>query len=469
MYDKMLTCGATVVTPQEAQPGDYIFFDWGGTKKTYSLDHVAIVVWYDKDTNEITYIGGNQGDESSLSYRSVTERIYDADSKYIAKVLHPNYATVDNSEPTRAVHVNLKAEGKGTVEGEETAITGQTTTVKATPDKDYHFAGWYDAEGKLVSKSATYEVSVTGHVNLTAKFVEGATVSAVTSEGGTVSGTGIFPEGTEITLTAVPQNAETSFDGWYDSKGELLSTEKTYSMTVTDDTTIYAKFGGAAFVDVPLTNCWYTATVTEAVEKGLINGMVINLTFEPDSSLTRAQMAVLLARLDGADLNQVEIDAPFQDVATGAWFTAAINWAYDNKIITGRSEAVFSPEDSITREEFCIMLTRYLEWKGCEFSEDGDLPFSDNEKITPSSLYSGSILKLYNAELVKGDAADANGNKTFRPKSSLSRAEGATLMVRAANYLAAYQKAAEDSDNAPSEEEIPETPASAEEAPTENP
>jgi hypothetical protein len=42
-------------------------------------------------------------------------------------------------------------------------------------------------------------------------------------------------------------------------------------------------------------------------------------------------------------------------------------------------------------------------------------------------------------------------------------------MVRAANYLAAYQKAAEDADNAPAEEETPETPASAEEAPTENP
>lgn len=68
------------------------------------------------------------------------------------------------------VTVTTVAESGGTVSGAVDALKGTLATLTATPNKGYIFAGWYDAEGTLVSSEADYQHLVTAAETLTAKF-----------------------------------------------------------------------------------------------------------------------------------------------------------------------------------------------------------------------------------------------------------------------------------------------------------
>ena len=66
-------------------------------------------------------------------------------------------------------------------------------------------------------------------------------VNVRTQGGGSVTGSGKYEEGDNVTLTATPRDGY-DFDGWY-MNGELQSTDSTYSFTVgSKDMTISAKF-----------------------------------------------------------------------------------------------------------------------------------------------------------------------------------------------------------------------------------
>ena len=72
------------------------------------------------------------------------------------------------------------------------------------------------------------------------------TVTARSSGGGSgsVSGGGAYRRGATATLTATPTNGS-MFTGWYDEKGSLLSSNATYSFTVSGNVTIYAQFSAS--------------------------------------------------------------------------------------------------------------------------------------------------------------------------------------------------------------------------------
>ena len=87
------------------------------------------------------------------------------------------------------------------------------------------------------------------------------------SEGGEVSGGGSYQEGAECTLTAMANSGYT-FTNWTEN-GEVVSTEETYSFTVTGNRTLVANFtqnggsGDHAYVDLGLPSglLWATCNV----------------------------------------------------------------------------------------------------------------------------------------------------------------------------------------------------------------
>ena len=76
--------------------------------------------------------------------------------------------------------------------------------------------------------------------DLTSEIYYSVTVSADPAQGGTVTGGGTFTKGTLVTVQANP-NLFSEFTGWYED-GVKVSSEQTYSFTVTKDTTLRTYF-----------------------------------------------------------------------------------------------------------------------------------------------------------------------------------------------------------------------------------
>ena len=109
------------------------------------------------------------------------------------------------------------------------------------------------------------------------------------------------------------------------------------------------------FLDVSA-NDWFIGAVEYCVNNGLLNGTASGI-FEPNSSLSRAMVATVLYRLAGSP--SVEAKANFTDVKAGDWFADAVAWAQENEIVNGYADNTFKPNASITRQEMAVMLARY--------------------------------------------------------------------------------------------------------------
>lgn len=111
-----------------------------------------------------------------------------------------------------------------------------------------------------------------------------------------------------------------------------------------------------AFTDVKATHYAYDA-IAAVAEKGILTGREAN-QFSPDGQLTRAEMATILKRaynLTGTT------ELPFKDVPTSHWAYEAIQTVYQNQLTGGYPDNTFKPNNRITRAEFATFLTKVLQ------------------------------------------------------------------------------------------------------------
>ena len=132
----------------------------------------------------------------------------------------------------------------GSVNGAGTYASGQNCALSAIPNSGYTFLHW-TKNGEIVSTNTTYVFVVNESGNYVASFVEGPSsytisASANPSNGGTVSGGGTYSLGATCTLVATA-NSGYSFTNWTEN-GTVVSTNASYSFTVTDNRTLVANF-----------------------------------------------------------------------------------------------------------------------------------------------------------------------------------------------------------------------------------
>ena len=95
------------------------------------------------------------------------------------------------------------------------------------------------------------------------------------------------------------------------------------------------------------------------------------VTFEPDASCTRGQVATFLWR--AADKPEPQIKKnPFTDVKADSPFYKAILWAYENEITSGTSKTTFSPGNACTRAHVLTFLWRSRGKPDAPYSELAD-------------------------------------------------------------------------------------------------
>ncbi len=110
------------------------------------------------------------------------------------------------------------------------------------------------------------------------------------------------------------------------------------------------------FTDVPKDYKYYDQ-IAAAVDEGLFKG-VSETRFEPEATLTRKEMAVVLQRIYG--FPAPSSNHPFTDVKSGAWYEEAIARLYDAGVAAGVSSTKFGPDEEITREQFAVFMARAM-------------------------------------------------------------------------------------------------------------
>ena len=116
---------------------------------------------------------------------------------------------------------------------------------------------------------------------------------------------------------------------------------------------------------------WYEEAIRFGVQSELFEGMG-NSIFAPDKPMSRAMLVCVLARLEGAEINNQQ-NCVFKDVPSGKWYTGAVVWASENDIVNGVSTSKFCPDDNVTREQTATILHRYAAYKGYDTKARGDL------------------------------------------------------------------------------------------------
>jgi hypothetical protein len=128
----------------------------------------------------------------------------------------------------------------GTTSGNGLYHFGESCTVAATPATGYEFINWTD-NGDVASTEANYTFIVESGRNLVANFTVQTfqiTASVEPAEGGTAIGGGTYNYGDVVTIE-VDTNEDWAFLNWTEN-GIVVSEEKTYTFTATEDRSFVA-------------------------------------------------------------------------------------------------------------------------------------------------------------------------------------------------------------------------------------
>ena len=325
-------------------------------------------------------------------------------------------------------------------------VTEGTKLTLPTPSRSgYTFEGWYDGSSRV---SSPYKVMK--DVTLTAEWdYNGSssssgsiryTVSVEDTDNGSVE---VSPtrasKGSTVTVTVKPDEGYeldelTVTDKNGDSvkltdKGDGKYTFQMPASKVTVEavfTAVEPEPEGLPFTDVT-SGDWFYDAVAYVYDKGMMEGTT-DTTFAPTMNLTRSMIAQVLYNLE--ERPEAPGAAGFTDVAAGAWYADAVNWAAARGIVKGYDTGAFGPEDSVTREQLAAILYRYAQAKGYDTTQGGMAvrEFSDSASI--SDWAQTAMSWAVNAQVLSG-----KGNGVLDPQGTATRAEVAQMLMNFGEHV----------------------------------
>jgi hypothetical protein len=189
--------------------------------------------------------------------------------------------------------------------------------------------------------------------------------------------------------------------------------------TTTHFSTYAVGYNKMTFTDVSDT-AWYASAVTFLAARGITSGTTVT-TFSPDATLTRGQFIMMLLRAYGISADASATDN-FSD-AGNTYYTGYLAAAKRLGITSGVGDNMFAPDRGITRQEMFTLLYSALK-------ATGNLPqgksgkttadFSDASEIAPWAKDAMTLL-------VETGVIGGNAGK-LAPNSSTSRAEMAQVL-----------------------------------------
>ncbi|TCN00981.1 CARDB protein [Paenibacillus sp. BK033] len=146
-------------------------------------------------------------------------------------------------------------------------------------------------------------------------------------------------------------------------------------------------------------------------------------TFDPNRSITRAEFTALVVRLFGLATPAAAGNGKFGDVQADDWFASVVAAATGAGLINGYENGEFRPDQTISREEMAVILSRGLAFAGHKGEASGAGAFTDQSEIP--AWAAEAISQLAGFGIVNGKP----GNE-FDPAGEATRAESVAMLYR---------------------------------------
>ncbi len=160
---------------------------------------------------------------------------------------------------------------------------------------------------------------------------------------------------------------------------------------------------------------WSENRVKKLVTLGAVSGYPDG-SFKPDHNITRAEFTVILVKAFKLAPNNGKV---FADTA-GHWARDTISTAAYYDIVNGYDANTFGPNDLVSREQMAVMIVKAAGLTPVAV----ETSFADNDNI--SGWARNSVATAVKNGIIKGYP-----DNTFRPRSSATRAEAATVIINA--------------------------------------
>jgi hypothetical protein len=134
----------------------------------------------------------------------------------------------------------------------------------------------------------------------------------------------------------------------------------------------------------------------------------------PDSAMTRAELVTMVHRM--LCLPEPEAVAPFVDLADGAYYRTALDWAYGADVIKGRTTELFAPDEPVTRGELATILHRLAELP----TPEQGVTYAD---VAPGIFYADATAWM-------GATGLTTAETNFDPDASTTRAQAVAMLYR---------------------------------------
>ena len=325
--------------------------------------------------------------------------------------------------------------------GDETTVPAEIFESVAGKDVDVTFdlgddLSW-TVNGKDIPDDAALADLDLG-VALDTDGIPANVVNAITGEVGTVQITLAHDGEFGFTMTLSAPLGEENAGYWanlyhYDEEAEALQFEA--AAEIDEDGNVKIPFTHASqyaividdhshatvpvseiFIDIA-PDAWYKDAVQYAYDNGLMTG-VSATEFAPEATTTRAMIVSILARLEGVESAEA---AGFADVSD-EWYATAVNWAANVGVVNGYEDNTFRPNTAITREQLAAILMNYASYKGQDVSARADL---SNYTDQPSTWAEEAMQWAVAEGLISGMTED-----TLQPQGNATRAQVAAILER---------------------------------------
>lgn len=155
------------------------------------------------------------------------ERHANIEARMVPALLHVDYSCLPYS-------------WSGKVEASECRF-GQHTSVLAVPNHGYRFSAWQNARGEEIGTENPLVFSTEKDTSFVARFDRDLFHVEVYGNNGSLQDSGNYLYRDTCRIEAVPDEGY-EFQGWYDSRGSLLSLRPQWSFVVNGDSSLYARF-----------------------------------------------------------------------------------------------------------------------------------------------------------------------------------------------------------------------------------